>query len=113
MKEKKDNIHLGRIIVSIEKIQRFVDGFDSKKFSKDEKTFDAALLQIVNIGEMISHLSSDFREKHADLPWHDATGMRNRIAHGYYEIEPEVVWKTIKSDLPKLKSKVKKILVSL
>lgn len=110
MKENRDKIYLERIIQAIDKIQKYVDKFAFEDFIKDEKTFDATLMQIENIGEMIARLSEGFREENSGLPWHEAIGMRNEIVHGYFETKPEIVWKTIKQDLPELKSDLKKAL---
>ena len=44
------------------------------------------------------------REKYPDLPWHEMTGMRNKLIHEYFRINIDEVWKTIESDLPELKN---------
>jgi uncharacterized protein with HEPN domain len=64
-------------------------------FLKDEKTQDAVLMRLLALGEEISHLSDDFQEKHPELDWFKIVGLRNRIAHGYFEIDAEVVWETV------------------
>ena len=64
-------------------------------FLKDEKTQDAVLMRLLALGEEISHLSDDFQEKHPELDWFKIIGLRNRIAHGYFEIDVEVVWETV------------------
>jgi len=110
MKEDRDPLHLERIIEAIDKVKEYVDGFSFEDFVKDEKTYDASLMQIENIGEMIARMSERFKEKYTDLPWHQVIGIRNQIAHGYFDIQPKIIWQTIKEDLPELKSKVEKIL---
>jgi uncharacterized protein with HEPN domain len=110
MRENRDKIFLERIIESIERAEHHIVGFDLDKFTSDQKTYDAVLMQVMNIGEMVNRLSVEFREEHHDLPWHAVIGMRNQIAHGYFEVRTEVVWKTAQEDLPVLKSKVQKIL---
>lgn len=110
MKENRDQLYLERIIESISKIENHVIGYDFDRFANDLKTYDAVLMQFVNIGEMINRLSDTFREKHDQMTWHAAIGMRNEITHGYFNIKPEVVWKTIKDDLPPLKADLAKIL---
>lgn len=111
MENSKDRIHLERIIESIERINGHLLGFEFTYFEKDNKTYDAVLMQLVNIGEMVNRLSNGFSEKYYnDLPWHQIVGMRNQIAHGYFEIDPKEVWNTVKKDLPELKRQIKKIL---
>ncbi len=113
MRENRDKIHLEQIVEAIATIDQHTKGYTLDRFADDKKTFDATLMQFVNIGEMVNNLSKDFREKHRGLPWHQPVGMRNEIAHGYFEIEKEVVWQTVKKDLPKLKKEVEGILKNL
>lgn len=110
MKERDDRILLERIIEAINIVKDHLAGYDFDKFSKDQKTYDAVLMQIVNIGELIYKLGREFHEEHHQLPWHKATGMRNQIAHGYFEIKKDVMWDTATKDLPELKKQVEVIL---
>lgn len=110
MKGSRDKFHLERITESIDRIDGFVGKSSYDQFLENEMMYDATLMQIVNIGEMINRLSDDFREEHHELPWHDAIGMRNQIAHGYFEIEKDTVWDTAKDDLPNLKKQIEEIL---
>ena len=112
MKENRDKFHLEMILESIDRTEWHLLGFEFKYFETEKKTYDAVLMQLVNIGEMVNRLSDDFREKYNRLPWHDIIGMRNQIAHGYFKIDPEEVWKTAKKDLPELKKEIEKILNS-
>jgi len=54
------------------------------------------------IGEAANHVDIDTREKFFDIPWNDIIGMRNRLVHGYYDIDLDRVWDTITDDLPPL-----------
>lgn len=110
MKEDRDLLYLERIIEATEQIEQYIINCDFGSFAKDKKTYDAVLMQIEVIGEMIARLSEKFKEDHNDLPWHDAIGMRNQIAHGYFKIQPKSVWLTAKEDLPELKSKLEELL---
>lgn len=110
MKENRDKINLERMIESIDKAEAHLSGFEYDDFTKDKKTYDAVLMQLINIGEMVNRLSSDFQEEHDNFIWHQIIGMRNQIAHGYFEIEPDEIWKTAKEDLPELKKEIENIL---
>jgi len=57
---------------------------------------------ILQIGELVSHLSDNFIEKYNDMPWRQIKGMRNIAAHGYEEFDVDILWQTIKNDLPSL-----------
>lgn len=110
MKESKDKIYLERILESIDRAEFHLLGFEFDYFETDKTRYDAVLMQLVNIGELVNQLSDEFKESHPNLPCHQIVGMRNQIAHGYFEIEAEEIWKTAKKDLPELKSKVQEIL---
>jgi uncharacterized protein with HEPN domain len=110
MKDNRDKLHLERIREAIIHVEHHLSGFKFDRFEHERTTYDAVLMQLVNIGEMVSRFSDDFRERHKDFPWHDIIGMRNQIAHGYFEIDVKEVWKTAKNDLPELKKKIEEIL---
>ena len=110
MKENKDKIHLERIVEAIDRAENHLLGFKFDYFERDKKTYDAVLMQLVNIGEMVNRLSDSFRKKHGDFPWHEVVGMRNQIAHGYFEIDAKEVWNTAQKDLPKLKKQIQKLI---
>ncbi len=62
------------------------------------------LLEIV--GEAASGISEELKQSHPDIPWHQMTAMRNRLIHGYFDINLDVVWRTIQDDLPPLIEKI-------
>ncbi|OGD66212.1 hypothetical protein A3F08_03135 [Candidatus Berkelbacteria bacterium RIFCSPHIGHO2_12_FULL_36_9] len=98
------------MVESCGRVARFIGNSEFSDFQKNEMMYDAVLMQIVNIGEIINRLSDEFKEKYDYLPWYQVIGMRNRVSHGYFEIEEDTVWKTVKIDLPKLKKQIEKIL---
>jgi uncharacterized protein with HEPN domain len=67
------------------------------------------LLEI--IGEAARGVSAQFREAHPDLPWKSMTGMRDRLIHGYFDVNLDVVWQTVTEDLPLLIAQLGKIVV--
>lgn len=110
MSEDRDLLYLERILESIDLIEAHLSGFTYDHFSKDRKTYDAVLMQLMNIGELVNRLNSDFKEKHTNFPWYEIVGMRNQIAHGYFEIKAVEIWKAAKEDTPVLKADIKQIL---
>jgi uncharacterized protein with HEPN domain len=62
------------------------------------------------IGEAARGVSPAFRNSHPDLPWKNMVGMRDRLIHGYYDINLDVVWKTVTEDLPPLISQLEEII---
>lgn len=54
------------------------------------------------IGEAAYGISPSFREGHPDMAWKQIAGMRNRLIHGYYDVNLDIVWETVTQDLPVL-----------
>jgi uncharacterized protein with HEPN domain len=61
------------------------------------------------IGEAAAGVSPVFRETHPHLPWKKITGMRNRLIHGYFDVNLDIVWQTVTEDLPDLAAKLEQI----
>ena len=91
----------------------FVDGMAHEDFLKDIRTQHAVAMCVLRIGENASRLT-DYRpvflSEHPQVSWHSMTNMRNRIAHGYTDINFNVVWDTVQEDLPNLIATISTIL---
>ena len=83
----------------------FVDGMSKSEFLGDKRTQQAVIMSLIIIGEAATKLMdgySDFTDRHAEIPWRSMRGMRNRVAHGYFETDVEIVWDTVQKALPDL-----------
>ena len=94
------------IVEAINKIEHYTRGIDFSSWEKDEKTVDAVIRNIEVIGEASSHLPVEIQEQYEDVPWNMMKGIRNILAHEYFGVDLEIVWKTIKEDLPILKKRL-------
>lgn len=99
---KGDELYLTQIKDSIRKIESYVDGFDHATFFTDEKTQSALLLQLLLVGEIAKKISSETRER-IHLPWKEIIGFRDRAIHNYFDVDLNIVWNTVKEDIPILK----------
>ena len=81
-----------------------VDGdFGGSWISVNEAGLTLALLKCVEIiGEAAARVGEETRGRHSSLPWADMIGMRNRLVHGYFDIDLSLLWATITEDLPEL-----------
>ncbi len=83
----------------------YVEGYQKSDFLSDTRTQQAVIMNLVIIGELATKLlaqHSEFLGLHPTVPWHSMKGMRNRIAHGYFEINLDTVWETVSRALPDL-----------
>jgi uncharacterized protein with HEPN domain len=72
----------------------YVEGMSKADFLADKRTQQAVILNLVIIGEVVTKLLKDhteFLEQYPTVPWRSMKGMRNRIAHGYFDINLDVV----------------------
>lgn len=97
--------YLEHIVEAIERIHRYVEDMSEVAFLEDEKTQDAVIRNFEIIGEAahnIERYHAEYAESHADVPWSIMYAMRNRVSHGYFKVDYELVWQTIHADLPEI-----------
>ncbi len=73
---------------------------------------DAVIRNLEIVGEACVNLSAEFREAHAAVPWLKASGIRNRLVHGYFDVDLGVVWQTVVDSMPPFTDQVRKILAA-
>jgi len=91
----------------------YVDGMEREAFLADSRTQQAVAMNVLIIGEVAAKLIERYPERlaiHTGVPWLSMKGMRNRIAHGYFEIDMSVVWETVHRALPALIEQLRAIL---
>jgi uncharacterized protein with HEPN domain len=91
------------ILDAIAEMESFVQGMQRADFLSDLKTQRAVELNFIVIGEAAAQVAEEVQEQHPEVPWHLMRGMRNRLVHIYFSVDPELVWDTIQNDLPGLK----------
>jgi len=108
--------YLGHILEAIERIGRYTDDIDENSFLQDEMAQDAVIRNLEIIGEASHNIERDYPEfaaAHPELPLAFAYQMRNAVAHGYFKVDLEIVWKTLQNDLTGLHAQVQEIRQSL
>lgn len=109
MKNKEINAIM-QMIQYINKAFNYICDYDFNDFCKDEKTQDAVIFNISQVGEMIKNVSSDTMKKYSNIEWNVIKGLRNRIVHDYAGINLENIWFIIENDLKPLKQDLNTIL---
>ena len=112
MSQKNDRVYIQHMIDNSNKAINFIKDINRKDFDNDEKLRLALthLLQI--IGEAARRISPEFRSNHPQIPWKEIVGMRSKVVHDYLNVDEDIVWQTIKNDLPALILELEKILQS-
>lgn len=107
-----NNTYLRQAIDAIESTAKYTTDMTLDDFIKNQMVQDAVIRQIEILGESIRRLDKNFVGKHTNLPFLQAISIRNKLIHEYDDIDPEIVWETIKTDLPAFKTQILSILSS-
>lgn len=111
---KKDpKIFLEHILESIEEIEKYSRKLTKEEFKKTTIVQDAIIRRIEMIGEAVKNLPPELTKKYHKIPWREVAGMRDILIHEYFGVNTNIVWNTVKKDLPKLKEQVEKIVEKL
>lgn len=78
----------------------------------DGLVFDAVRLRLIEIGEAVKRVSTDVLAAEPDIPWEDIAGMRDRLAHRYFDTSHAIVQATVDRDLPILEAGVERVRTS-
>jgi uncharacterized protein with HEPN domain len=94
---RDDRERLADVLAAIDRIRRHVQD-DRTRFDTDELLQNAVLHWIEIIGEAARGVSDKVRAAYPEVPWRVITDMRNRVSHGYFDIDLDVVWNTVTRD---------------
>lgn len=101
------------ILAAIDNIEDFVGGMTLEEFKADEKTSSAVIRKFEIIGEAVKHIPPKIRDKYKEVKWKSMAGMRDRLIHAYFGIDYDLVWSAIKTEIPNLKPKLKKVILDM
>jgi uncharacterized protein with HEPN domain len=104
--------YLAHMLDAIRQARSYIEGLAKQDFLNDKKTQDAVILKLLVLGEAAAQIvteCSDFAAQHPEIPWKEMRGMRNRMAHGYFDINLDIVWDTLHGSLPDLEANIARI----
>ena len=110
--EKDLNVWLGHIEDSIDIIDQHLAGCSFVEFQNSITKQDAVVRRLEIIGEAVNNIPESFQVSHPEIEWADIVAMRNILAHEYFGVKLQIVWRTIENDLPKLKKQLAKLNVA-
>jgi uncharacterized protein with HEPN domain len=105
LKIDRADLFLDLIREAAENAATFIANLDRDAFLADQKSRHAVAMCLIIIGENVAKLARhhpEFLAAHPETPWTQAIGLRNRIAHGYEDLDFDLVWRTAAEYLPQL-----------
>lgn len=105
--------YLSHMLKAIQRIHSYTDDMIEATFLGNEMVQDAVIRNVEILGEAARNIvrhQPDFAAKHSNVPWEDVTLMRNRVSHGYFSVDLEIVWTTVKRDIPELERQIRQLL---
>ncbi|SMP17500.1 Uncharacterized conserved protein, contains HEPN domain [Desulfurobacterium pacificum] len=109
-KKKSPAVYLEDILESIKKIEKYTKGMSKEEFFSNDLIIDGVIRNLEIIGEATKKLPTTLKENHSHIPWKEIAGMRDILIHDYSGVDAQVIWDTIKEDLPTLKKQIQEIL---
>lgn len=100
------------MIVAIARIGAYTADLSRAGFIADTKTQDAVIRNLEILGEAARNIERrhpEFAAEHPEVPWAIAYEMRNVLAHGYFQVDLDVVWSTIEQNLPELEQQLRSL----
>jgi len=106
---KDDFVRLRHMLDAAQEAITFVQGETRTDLDGDRKLVLALVKDIEIIGEAAYQISQSTREQLPEIPWDDIIGMRHRLVHAYFDINLDILWRTVQDDLPPLLEILRKL----
>ena len=108
--KKKDIVYILHIKDAIDLIIEYTKDLNMKDFNSKQVIQDAVIRRIIIIGEAVKNVSMIFREKYSEIAWKKIEGMRDKVIHGYFNVDIDRVWIVVIKDIPVLKKRIEEII---
>jgi uncharacterized protein with HEPN domain len=102
--------YLRHILLEAEYLLDQSQGLSFERFAADETLRRAFVRSLKVIGEAVKNLPEEFRASHPEVDWRSIARMRDRLIHGYFGVDYELVWDVVQEKLPELKRNIQSIL---
>ena len=99
---KGDSYYLNKILTDLQFVITHTTGKTKEEIQTNELLLDSIMFRLIQIAENSEKLTAKFKETHAQIPWRAIKGMRNRIVHDYGNVDLNIVYETLKNDIPDL-----------
>lgn len=99
---KDDNYHIQKIKQDLVFIIQHMENTDQKELDENEVLLDSMLFRMIQISENSKRLTEEYKMAHDSVPWNALYGLRNRIVHDYGNVVLDIIYQTLKNDIPEM-----------
>lgn len=99
---KDDRIRLQHMLDAARECIEFIGNKQRKDLDNDRKLTLALIKEVEIIGEAAYQVSEETRRSLPEIPWEDIVRMRHRLVHVYFDINLDILWRTVQDDIPLL-----------
>ena len=95
-------VYLEDILQAISKIHGYIGGLTRESFARDAMRIDAVIRNLEIIGEAAKIIPESIRAEYPNVEWKKIAGLRDILAHHYFEVDLDIVWDIVQNKLPEL-----------
>jgi uncharacterized protein with HEPN domain len=110
--DNRDEVRLRHMLDAARKAIAFTQGRSRVELDTDELLALAVVRLVEILGEAAKNVSQDLRDQTPEIAWRQMTGTRDRLSHAYFDVNLDIIWDIISSDLPLLVEKLEELLKS-
>ncbi len=99
---KNDNYYIQKILIDLEFIVTHMKDIDKEELSVNEILLDSMLFRMIQLSESARKLTDKYKQQQSNIPWSALYGLRNRIVHDYGNVDLNIIYDTLKNDIPAL-----------
>ncbi|MEM9272914.1 MAG: DUF86 domain-containing protein [Cyanobacteria bacterium P01_F01_bin.143] len=105
---RDDTERLQDILEAIERLEKYIS--QGKTIFEDQELVQTwVIYHLQIIGEAARSISQEFKVRYPEIPWRDASELRNVIVHEYFRVNLDIIWDIVQNDIPPLKRQIKSI----
>ena len=104
------NLYLQDIVVAADRIVSYVENVSRGEFEADQMRLDAVIRNLQVIGEAVKKIPDSIQKGYPNIPWQEIAGLRNRVTHVYFDVNIDIIWDVVQSELPTLKIQLQEII---
>jgi uncharacterized protein with HEPN domain len=110
MSKANDVVRLRHMLDAARKAAELTENSRRADLDKDEKLALALIRLLEILGEAAKSVSEQCQQEYSEIPWRQIAGTRDRLIHGYFDVDLDIVWKIVSCDLPTLMQQLEKAL---